>query len=84
MALPRSSHRATISGMGVTYEQFDVGYPYVSAIYTCPCGKHAVRHAAEAGSPPPEWEKEHPTADAEYICPECARHRAARGDAAAT
>jgi len=63
--------------MGVTYEQIDAPYPYVSALYTCPCGRHAVRHAAEAGSPPPGWE-EHRVDDAEqFICPECARRQAA-------
>ena len=45
----------TISAMGVTYELLDVAYPYVSAVYDCPCGKHVVRHASEAGAPPAEW-----------------------------
>jgi len=63
--------------MGVTYELIDVPYPYVSAIYTCRCGTHAVRHSGEAGSPPPGWE-EHVVEDAEQvICPDCAQRRAA-------
>jgi hypothetical protein len=63
--------------MAVTYEVLDVAYPYVSAVYECPCGKHAVRHATEAGTPPPEWEAAHAGDEAEgYICPECARRRA--------
>jgi hypothetical protein len=77
MALPQMGHRATIAAMGVTYELIDAPYPYLSAIYTCPCGRHAVRHAAEAGSPPPDWE-EHVINDSEhFICAECARRREA-------
>jgi hypothetical protein len=65
--------------MGVTYELLDVPYPFVSAIYTCPCGKHAVRHANEAGTPPPEWEEHHGGDQPErYICPDCARRAAVR------
>jgi hypothetical protein len=60
--------------MAVTYEVLDVTYPYVSAIYECPCGKHVVRHAAEAGSPPPDWEAMH-AGDDDFICPECAQRR---------
>ena len=62
--------------MGVTYEVLDVTYPYVSAVYECPCGKHVVRHAADAGTPPPDWEAKHAGDEAYYICPECARRRA--------
>jgi hypothetical protein len=62
--------------MGVTYEVLDVTYPYVSAVYDCPCGKHVVRHATEAGTPPPDWEAKH-AGDDDFICPECARRRAA-------
>jgi hypothetical protein len=47
----------------------------VSAVYECPCGRHVVRHAAEAGSPPPHWEAMH-AGDDDFICPECARRRA--------
>jgi hypothetical protein len=65
--------------MGVTYELLDAPYPFVSAIYTCPCGKHVVRHAKEAGTPPPEWEERHAGDQPErYICPECARRADAR------
>jgi hypothetical protein len=60
--------------MGVTYEVLDVAYPYVSAVYQCPCGTQVVRHAAEAGTPPPEWEARHAKGD-DYICPECVRRR---------
>lgn len=74
--MPQSVHRATISVMGVTYELIDVPYPYVSAIYTCPCGKHAVRHAGEAGSPPPGWEEHVIDESEQVICPDCARRRA--------
>jgi hypothetical protein len=56
--------------MGVTYEVLDVTYPYVSAVYDCPCGKHVVRHASEAGT------AKHAGDEADYICPECARRRA--------
>ena len=60
--------------MGVTYELLDAPYPFVSAIYTCPCGKHAVRHATEAGMPPPDWEERHTGDPADrFICPDCAR-----------
>ena len=63
--------------MAVTYEVLDVAYPYLSAVYECPCGKHAVRHAGEAGTPPPHWEAHHAGDEADdYICPECARRRA--------
>ncbi len=63
--------------MGVTYEVLDVAYPYVSAVYDCPCGKHVVRHADQAGTPPPEWEARHAgDGGDDYICPECARRRA--------
>jgi hypothetical protein len=59
--------------MGVTYELIDAPYPFVSAIYTCPCGRHAVQHAAEAGTPPVDWEEFHGDSRTEdYICPECA------------
>jgi hypothetical protein len=58
--------------MGVTYELIDAPYPFVSAIYTCPCGRHEVRHAAEAGSPPADWVEHRPKDQPErYICPEC-------------
>lgn len=65
--------------MGVTYELIDAPYPFVSALYTCPCGRHAVRHAIEAGSPPAEWEEHRVAQDRpqEYICPECAQASAA-------
>jgi hypothetical protein len=64
--------------MGVTYELIDAPYPFVSALYTCPCGRHAVRHATEAGTPPDTW-KEHTAEDQseQYICPECAQASAA-------
>ena len=74
--MPQTGHCVTISAMGVTYELLDVAYPYVSAVYDCPCGKHAVRHAAQAGTPPPEWEAQHGGDDPGFICPECARRRA--------
>ena len=62
--------------MGVTYELIDAPYPFVSAIYTCPCGRHEVRHAAEAGSPPADWVEHRPDGRPErYICPECAQSR---------
>jgi hypothetical protein len=61
--------------MGVTYELIDAPYPFVSAIYTCPCGRHEVRHAAEAGSPPADWVEHRPDDQPEgYICPECAEY----------
>jgi hypothetical protein len=60
--------------MGVSYELIDAPYPFVSAIYTCRCGRHAVRHAAEAGTLPPGWEQRHPGSQEEQcLCPECAR-----------
>jgi hypothetical protein len=74
--LPHGGHCVTISAMAVTYEVLDVTYPYVSAIYECPCGKHVVRHAADAGSPPPDWEAMHAGDDDDFICPGCARRRA--------
>jgi len=64
--------------MGVTYETIEGIHPFVSAIYTCPCGRHVVRHAAEAGTPPPDWAAEHTSDDQDrFICPECLRRRAA-------
>jgi hypothetical protein len=60
--------------MSVTYQLIDAPYPFVSAIYTCPCGRHSVRHATEAGTPPPNWEERHSREQPErYICPDCAR-----------
>jgi len=60
--------------MGVTYQLIDAPYPFVSALYSCPCGRHAVRHATEAGTPPPDWEERHASEQPErYMCPDCAR-----------
>jgi hypothetical protein len=64
--------------MGVTYELVDGLYPFVSALYTCPCGRHAVRHATEAEPRRPSG-RAHRAKDRhqEYICPECVRASAA-------
>jgi ribosomal protein L37AE/L43A len=67
--------------MGVTYELIDAPYPFVSALYTCPCGRHAVRHATEAGTLPEQWEEHTAKDHSEYICPECVRAAAERARA---
>jgi hypothetical protein len=42
--------------------------PYVCAIYTCRCGRRAVRHGSESGSPPRDWES---WPAGEHICDVC-------------
>jgi hypothetical protein len=65
--------------MGVTYELIDAPYPYLCAVYRCPCGAVAVRHADQAAVPPPGWwEHEHEGVD-DCLCPQCAEMRAAGG-----
>ncbi|MGN6378517.1 MAG: hypothetical protein ACTHNU_06160 [Gaiellales bacterium] len=62
--------------MGVTYELIDAPYPYLCAVYRCPCGAVAVRHADQAAVPPPGWFERDVAGAEECLCPTCAGHDA--------
>jgi hypothetical protein len=65
--------------MGVTYELIDAPYPYLCAVYRCPCGAVAVRHADQAAVPPVGWWEREAGGEDECLCPHCAEMRAAGG-----
>jgi dipeptidyl aminopeptidase/acylaminoacyl peptidase len=46
--------------------------PYVCALYTCECGRRAIRHGLSCGAPPPSWQ-ERPAG--RHVCDSCARQR---------
>jgi hypothetical protein len=67
--------------MSVTFELIDAPYPYLCAVYRCPCGDVEVRSGNEAAIPPDRWELP-PGGDGDdsYICPRCAARARAAGD----
>jgi hypothetical protein len=46
--------------------------PYVCAIYTCECGRRAIRHGVRCGSPPKGW---HERISGRHLCESCAKRR---------
>ena len=44
--------------MGVTYELIDAPYPYLCAVYRCPCGAAATTYGHDAATAPPHWVRE--------------------------
>jgi hypothetical protein len=42
--------------------------PYVCALYTCKCGRRALRHGSHCGSPPTGWESRRA---GEQVCDVC-------------
>jgi hypothetical protein len=68
--------------MGVTYELIDAPYPYLCAVYRCPCGATATTYGHDAATPPAHWVREQDRGDGEehVTCPVCdARRAAAQG-----
>jgi hypothetical protein len=56
--------------MSVTYELIDAPYPYLCAIFRCPCGAACVQHAEDASTPPAGWKAATPGGE-DYHCPDC-------------
>ena len=67
--------------MGVQFEVVDVAYPYVCAVYRCPCGAVAASHGDGAATPPPNWLDRPAAGDADelVLCPHCAQVARERG-----
>ena len=61
--------------MGVQFEVVDVAYPYVCAVYRCPCGAVAVSHGDGAATAPPNWLDQHTAGSTDDLvrCPHCAQ-----------
>jgi hypothetical protein len=56
-------------------------FPYVCAVYTCECGRRAVKHGADCGSVPSGWETLPAKAHGErgHVCEACRASSAGAG-----
>jgi hypothetical protein len=53
-------------------------YPYVCGVYTCRCGRRAVRHGRDAAELPPGWiELRDPDGTETPVCETCAEEHGA-------
>jgi hypothetical protein len=69
--------RATIRGMGVTYELIDAPYPYVFAVYRCRCGASESCYGDQSGATPEGWLRTVAGDDEDVVvCPRCLAHAA--------
>jgi hypothetical protein len=59
--------------MAVEYGYVNAFLPYACAVYTCACGREAVKHE-RLDSPPEGWR----THEGTHICPRCSEDMARR------